>query len=71
MIRGITPSSGRLREMLIFSPHDLTQNASLTRMHVVCCRNVLIYMQPSLQQYVLRNLHFSLIQNGILILGIV
>ena len=38
-------------------------------MHVVCCRNVLIYMQPSLQQYVLRNLHFALIQNGILVLG--
>ena len=58
-----------LREMLIFSPHDLTKNASLTRMHMVCCRNVLIYMQPILQQYVLRNLHFSLNRDGILFLG--
>lgn len=58
-----------LREMLIFSPHDLTKNASLTRMNVVCCRNVLIYMQPILQQYVLRNLHFSLNKGGILLLG--
>lgn len=58
-----------LREMLIFSPHDLTKNASLTRMHLVTCRNVLIYMQPILQQYVLRNLHFSLIKDGILFLG--
>ncbi|MGR3274515.1 PAS domain S-box protein [Acaryochloris marina NIES-2412] len=58
-----------LREMLIFSPHDLTKNASLTRMNVVTCRNVLIYMQPILQQYVLRNLHFSLNKGGILLLG--
>lgn len=58
-----------VREMLIFSPHDLTKNASLTRMNVVCCRNVLIYMQPILQQYVLRNLHFSLNKGGILLLG--
>lgn len=58
-----------LREMLIFSPHDLTKNASLTRMNVVCCRNVLIYMQPTLQQYVLRNLHFSLNKGGVLLLG--
>lgn len=58
-----------LREMLIFSPHDLTKNASLTRMNLVSCRNVLIYMQPNLQQYVLRNLHFSLIKDGFLLLG--
>lgn len=58
-----------VREMLIFSPHDLTKNASLTRMNLVCCRNVLIYMQPILQQYVLRNLHFALNKGGILLLG--
>ena len=59
----------KLREMLIFAPHDLTKDAGFTRMHLVTCRNVLIYMQPQLQQQVLRNLHFSLLPNGILFLG--
>ncbi|MDJ0773927.1 MAG: chemotaxis protein CheB [Mastigocoleus sp. MO_167.B18] len=61
--------SRKLREMLIFAPHDLTKDAGFTRMHLVTCRNVLIYMQPQLQQQVLRNLHFSLVPNGILFLG--
>ncbi len=59
----------KLREMLIFSPHDLTKDAGFTRMHLITCRNVLIYMQTNLQQQVLRNFHFSLIVNGILFQG--
>jgi len=58
-----------LREMLIIAPHDLTKNAGFSQMHLVCCRNVLIYMQPHLQQQVLRLLHFALAANGILFLG--
>ncbi|MBK4731336.1 PAS domain S-box protein [Oxynema sp. CENA135] len=58
-----------LREMLIIAPHDLTKNAGFSRMHLVCCRNVLIYMQPQLQQQVLRLLHFSLAGKGVLFLG--
>ncbi|MGB3761449.1 MAG: response regulator [Rivularia sp. (in: cyanobacteria)] len=59
----------RLREMLIFAPQDLTKDAGFTRMHLISCRNVLIYMQPQLQKQVLRNLHFSLITKGYLFLG--
>jgi two-component system CheB/CheR fusion protein len=58
-----------LREMLIVAPHDLTQNAAFSNMHLVSCRNVLIYMQPQLQQQVIRLLHFSLVPQGILMLG--
>ncbi|NEN92597.1 MAG: hypothetical protein F6K48_28340, partial [Okeania sp. SIO3H1] len=58
-----------LREMLIFAPHDLTKNPGFSRMNLVSCRNVLIYMQPELQQRVLRLLHFSLLSQGILLLG--
>ncbi|MGD1702635.1 CheR family methyltransferase [Dapis sp. BLCC M229] len=58
-----------LREMLIFAPHDLTKNPGFSQMHLVSCRNVLIYMQPELQQRVLRLLHFSLSSQGILFLG--
>jgi len=59
----------KLREMLIFAPQDLTKDAGFTRMHLISCRNVLIYMQPQLQKQVLRNLHFSLITTGYLFLG--
>ncbi|MEL7242384.1 MAG: chemotaxis protein CheB [Cyanobacteria bacterium J06573_2] len=59
----------KLREMLIFAPQDLTKDAGFTRIHLISCRNVLIYMQPQLQKQVLRNLHFSLITTGYLFLG--
>ncbi len=61
--------SKELREKLIFAPHDLTKDANFTRMHLITCRNVLIYMQPQLQQQVLRNFHFSLVHKGFLLLG--
>ena len=59
----------QLREMLIFAPHNLTKNAGFSKMNLVSCRNVLIYMQPELQQQVLRMLHFSLASQGVLFLG--
>ena len=59
----------RLREMLIISPHDLTKNAGFSKINIITCRNVLIYMQPQLQQQVLRLLHFSLASKGVLFLG--
>ncbi|NEO29941.1 MAG: hypothetical protein F6K36_05715 [Symploca sp. SIO3C6] len=59
----------KLREKLLFAPQDLTKDAGFTRMNMITCRNVLIYMQPELQQQVLRNLHFSLVSKGILFLG--
>lgn len=58
-----------LREMLIIAPHDLTKNAGFSRMSLVSCRNVLIYMQPQLQQQVLHLLHFALASQGVLFLG--
>lgn len=59
----------KLREKLLFAPHDLTKDAGFTRMNLISCRNVLIYLQPELQQQVLRNLHFSLLSKGTLFLG--
>ncbi|EAZ93172.1 CheR family methyltransferase [Crocosphaera chwakensis] len=58
-----------LREMMIFAPHDLVKNAGFARMSLVSCRNVLIYMQPALQQQVLRLMQFAILPQGILVLG--
>ena len=59
----------RLREKILFAPHDLIKDVGFTKMSLVSCRNVLIYLQSQLQQQLLRNLHFSLAPKGILFLG--
>lgn len=59
----------KIRENVIFAPHNFIKNAPFTRMHLVTCRNVLIYMQPELQQIAIKMLHFALNVNGILFLG--
>ncbi|MFK8083259.1 MAG: chemotaxis protein CheB [Granulosicoccus sp.] len=59
----------QLRNSVIFAPHNFIKNAPFTRMHLVTCRNVLIYMQPELQQIALKMLHFALNVNGVLFLG--
>ncbi len=59
----------QLREMMIFASHNLTHNPPFTRMHLVTCRNLLIYMQPQVQQQVLSALHFALQPKGVLFLG--
>ncbi|MBE9068359.1 PAS domain S-box protein [Leptolyngbya cf. ectocarpi LEGE 11479] len=61
--------SRSLREMIIFASHNLAKDAGFTHMDLVTCRNVLIYMQPELQDQVLRNLHFALKAKGVLFLG--
>ncbi|MDX2255443.1 MAG: chemotaxis protein CheB [Pseudanabaenaceae cyanobacterium bins.39] len=59
----------RIRETIIFAPHNLTENPGFTQMHLICCRNVLIYMHPNSQRQILRTIHFSLAIKGILFLG--
>jgi len=61
--------SRQLREMMIFAPHDLTKDAAFTRMHLVTCRNMLIYLEPELQQQVIRNIHFALNVGGMFFMG--
>ncbi|MDJ0702960.1 MAG: CheR family methyltransferase [Leptolyngbyaceae cyanobacterium MO_188.B28] len=61
--------SRSLREMIIFANHNLAKDAGFTNIDLVSCRNVLIYMQPALQNQVLRNLHFALKAKGFLFLG--
>ena len=58
-----------LRKKILFAPHNLTRDVGFTRMNLISCRNILIYFQPQLQQRVLRNLHYSLASQGILLLG--
>jgi len=60
----------KIREMMIFSLHNLAKDAVYTRLHFASCRNVLIYMQVDLQLRILRNFHFALKTDGVLFLGV-
>lgn len=58
-----------VREMVVFAQHNILKDPPFTRIDVVSCRNLLIYLQPVLQNQVLNNFSFSLRDNGILVLG--
>ena len=49
-----------LRDLVSFAAHDLTKDPPFSRMNLVCCRNVLIYLTPEAQRHVLGILHFAL-----------
>jgi two-component system CheB/CheR fusion protein len=58
-----------LREMCIFSPHNLIKDAPFSRIDLLSCRNLLIYLNTDLQDRVIPIFHFSLRPGGILFLG--
>jgi two-component system CheB/CheR fusion protein len=58
-----------VREMCIFAKHDVLSDPPFSRMDIVTCRNLLIYLKPQMQERVLRTLHYSLMPHGCLVLG--
>ena len=58
-----------LREACVFAPHNLVQDPPFSRLDLISCRNVLIYLSTDLQRRVLPRFHFSLRQGGFLFLG--
>ena len=58
-----------LREMCIFSQHNVIRDAPFSRIDLVSCRNLLIYLISSLQDRVIPLFHFSLRGQGFLFLG--
>ncbi len=58
-----------LRDMLVFSEHDLIKDPPFSRLDLVSCRNLLIYMGGDLQKKVLPLFHYALKPGGALFLG--
>lgn len=58
-----------IRDMLVFSRQDVLKEAPFSRMDLVSCRNLLIYLQPAAQKKMLRVLHYALNPAGYLLLG--
>ena len=58
-----------LREMILFAPHSLLKDPPFSRLDLVSCRNLMIYLQPDLQERILAQFHYSLRAGGYLFLG--
>jgi len=60
---------GELRRSIIFGRHDLVQDAPISRIDLLVCRNTLMYFEPPAQAKILARLHYALSEKGYLFLG--
>ncbi len=58
-----------LRRTLIFGRNNLIDDAPISRLDLLVCRNTLIYFNAETQERILRHLHFALRPTGVLLLG--
>ncbi len=58
-----------IRDLCIFTVHDLIRDPPFSKMDLVSCRNLLIYLEPTLQRRVIETLHYALRPGGYLLLG--
>ena len=58
-----------IREMIVFARHNIIMDPPFTKMDILCCRNLLIYLEPELQQKILGLFFYSLHPEGIMVLG--
>jgi len=58
-----------LRQTLVFSVHNLLRDPPFTKIDLVSCRNLLIYLLPNAQARAIANFHYALRLDGVLFLG--
>ncbi len=58
-----------LRRSVIFGRNDLVQDAPISRIDLLVCRNTLMYFMAETQSQILRRFHFALGDDGVLVLG--
>ena len=58
-----------IREMVVFAPQNVIMDPPFTKLDILTCRNLLIYLGPELQKRLLPLFHYSLNPGGILFLG--
>jgi two-component system CheB/CheR fusion protein len=59
-----------LRNLCIFAKHDVMNDPPFPRIDLISCRNMLIYINPELQEKVISNFHYALKPKAILVLGV-
>ena len=58
-----------LRKSVIFGRHNIVHDAPISRIDLLVCRNLLIYLETETQNLVLPRLHYALVDDGCLFLG--
>ncbi len=58
-----------IREMVIFAQHNLIADPPFTKLHLLSCRNLMIYLESELQAKLVQLFHYSLHREGFLVLG--
>ena len=58
-----------VRDMCVFARHDVTRDPPFSHMDLISCRNMLIYLEPRVQQRVMGLFHYALPASGVLLLG--
>jgi two-component system, chemotaxis family, CheB/CheR fusion protein len=66
---GIHTFRREFRKSVIFGRHDIVNDAPISSIDLLVCRNVLIYLDSATQNKLLPLLHFALARNGVLFLG--
>lgn len=61
--------SRTISDRIIFTEHNIMSDVPFSEIDLICCRNLLIYMNQSLQEQVLGRLHYALSADGFLFLG--
>ena len=59
----------QIRGTCVFSVHNVTKDPPFSKLDLISCRNLLIYMDSDLQDRVLRTFHYALKPDGLLFLG--
>jgi len=59
-----------VRELCVFAKHNVATDPPFSKMDLIVCRNVLIYLEPELQRHVLSTFHYALNTFGFLMLGV-
>ena len=58
-----------IREKIVFAHHNIIMHPPFTKIDILSCRNLLIYMEPELQKKMLGLFYYSLNPEGIMLLG--
>jgi two-component system CheB/CheR fusion protein len=58
-----------IREMVVFAPQNIIMDPPFTKLDLLCCRNMLIYLNAELQKKLIPLFYYALNPNGVLFLG--
>ena len=58
-----------MRDLCVFAQHNLLKDPPFSRLDLLSCQNVLIYLGQGAQRKILQTFHYALAPHGVLLLG--